>query len=106
MGCPVMLRVRLLITTSLLLCTAIQVAQAQQTSPSSAPSASPATPPATTAISAATATGDLQEVIVNGIKRGDLIMPTTVTSDSAYGLDLGVMDTPRANTVLSKVQID
>ena len=43
---------------------------------------------------------------MHGIKRGDLIMPTTVTSDSAYGLDLGVMDTPRNNTVLSKVQID
>ena len=44
--------------------------------------------------------------MVNGIRRGDLIMPTTVTSGSAYGLDLGVMDTPRNNTVLSKVQID
>ncbi len=43
---------------------------------------------------------------MNGIRRGDLIMPTTVTSGSAYGLDLGVMDTPRNNTVLSKVQID
>ncbi len=48
----------------------------------------------------------MEEVVVNGIKRGELIMPTTVTSDSAYGLDLGVMDTPRNNTVLSKVQID
>jgi len=43
---------------------------------------------------------------VNGIRRGDLIMPTTVTSSSAYGLDLSVMDTPRANTVLSKAQLD
>jgi len=33
-------------------------------------------------------------------------MPTTVTSGSAYGLDLGVMDTPRNNTVLSKAQLD
>jgi outer membrane receptor protein involved in Fe transport len=48
----------------------------------------------------------LDEIVVNGIRRGDLIMPTTVTSDSAYGLDLGVMDTPRNNTVLSKAQID
>jgi outer membrane receptor protein involved in Fe transport len=86
-----------------LLCSAFQAAQAQQTSASSAPSASPA---ATTSLSAATATGDLQEIVVNGIKRGDLIMPTTVTSDSAYGLDLGVMDTPRNNTLLSKVQLD
>jgi outer membrane receptor protein involved in Fe transport len=76
------------------------VAHAQQSAaPSSAPSA-------TTSISAATTSSDLQEVVVNGIRRGDLIMPTTVTSDSAYGLDLGVMDTPRNNTVLSKVQID
>ena len=44
--------------------------------------------------------------MVNGIKRGDLILPTTVTSNSAYGLDLGVMDTPRNNTVLSKAQLD
>ncbi len=70
---------------------------------------SAATAPAT-ATSAATpvaaGTGELDEIVVNGIRRGDLIMPTTVTSDSAYGLDLGVMDTPRNNTVLSKVQLD
>jgi outer membrane receptor protein involved in Fe transport len=48
----------------------------------------------------------LDEIVVNGIRRGDLIMPTTVTSNSAYGLDLGVMDTPRNNTVLSKAQLD
>jgi outer membrane receptor protein involved in Fe transport len=29
-----------------------------------------------------------------------------VTSTSAYGLDLGVMDTPRNNTLLSKAQLD
>src|SRR5277367_2937407 len=49
---------------------------------------------------------NLDEIVVNGIRRGDLIMPTTVTSGSAYGLDLGVMDTPRNNTVLSKAQLD
>jgi len=49
---------------------------------------------------------NLDEIVVNGIRRGDLIMPTTVTSDSAYGLDLGVMDTPRNNTILSKAQLD
>ena len=50
--------------------------------------------------------GDLDEIVVNGIRRGDLILPTTVTSTSAYGLDLGVMDTPRNNTLLSKTQLD
>ncbi len=76
-----------------------QQAQTQTASPNAA---------APVSQSAATASGstDLQEVVVNGIRRGDLIMPTTVTSDSAYGLDLGVLETPRANTVLSKTQID
>jgi outer membrane receptor protein involved in Fe transport len=50
--------------------------------------------------------GDLDEVVIHGIRRGDLILPTTVTSGSAYGLDLGVMDTPRNNTLLSKAQLD
>jgi outer membrane receptor protein involved in Fe transport len=50
--------------------------------------------------------GDLDEIVINGIRRGDLILPTTVTSTSAYGLDLGVMDTPRNNTLLSKTQLD
>jgi outer membrane receptor protein involved in Fe transport len=66
--------------------------------PARAQSTAAATPP--------TSTGDLDEIVVNGIKRGDLIMPTTVTSNSAFGLDLGVMDTPRNNTVLSKAQLD
>src|ERR1700677_3579901 len=49
---------------------------------------------------------NLDEIVVHGIKRGDLILPTEVTSTSAYGLDLGVMDTPRNNTLLSKAQLD
>jgi outer membrane receptor protein involved in Fe transport len=49
--------------------------------------------------------GDLDEIVVHGIRRGDLIMPTTVTSASAYGLDLDVMDTPRNNTLLSPAQL-
>jgi outer membrane receptor protein involved in Fe transport len=59
--------------------------------------------PSTTQLGAG---GDLDEVVINGIKRGDLILPTTVTSTSAYGLDLGVMETPRNNTLLSKAQLD
>jgi outer membrane receptor protein involved in Fe transport len=74
---------------------AYHAAQAQQATTSA--SASAAT---------ATAAGDLDEIVVNGIKRGELILPTTVTSTSAYGLDLGVMDTPRNNTLLSKAQLD
>src|SRR5580698_5471539 len=109
MGCPVNLRIGLLVAASLSLFGACCAAQAQSDAAAAPPAAAPASstaPVATTSISAATTTGDLQEVVVNGIRRGDLIMPTTVTSGSAYGLDLGVMDTPRNNTVLSKVQID
>src|SRR3984957_11138058 len=54
----------------------------------------------------ATAEDSLEEVVVHGIKRGELVLPTTVTSTSAYGLDLSVMDTPRNNTELSRAQLD
>jgi outer membrane receptor protein involved in Fe transport len=67
----------------------------------------PSTPqPAASTATPMSASEDLDEIVVNGIRRGDLILPTTVTSTSAYGLDLGVMDTPRNNTVLSKAQLD
>jgi outer membrane receptor protein involved in Fe transport len=80
------------VVASLSIFTAYQTALAQQsTAPVSAVAAS---------------SGDLDEIVVNGIKRGELILPTQVTSTSAYGLDLGVMDTPRNNTLLSKAQLD
>jgi outer membrane receptor protein involved in Fe transport len=64
------------------------------------------TEPATSVAAPMASAGDLDEIVVNGIRRGDLILPTTVTSTSAYGMDLGVMDTPRNNTLLSKAQLD
>src|SRR5580692_667973 len=82
---------------------AAQSAFAQQTA---APTDTSSAPVATATSNAATGTADLQEVVVHGIKRGELILPTTVTSDSAFGLDLGVMDTPRNTTVISKAQLD
>src|SRR6202167_6441301 len=69
-------------------------------------STSSAAAPPTTVVAQSAPSGDLDEIVVNGIRRGDLILPTTVTSDSAFGLDLGVMDTPRNNTLLSKAQLD
>ena len=42
----------------------------------------PATQPTTT--TQLGAGGDVDEVVINGIRRGDLILPTTVTSTSAY----------------------
>jgi outer membrane receptor protein involved in Fe transport len=82
--------IRVSVIASLSILAAYHAARAQSTAS--------ATPP--------TSTGDLDEIVVNGIKRGELILPTQVTSTSAYGLDLGVMDTPRNNTLLSKVQLD
>jgi outer membrane receptor protein involved in Fe transport len=87
--------IRVSAVTSFSLLAAFHTVHAQQTTAS-----------ATAAPSPATSTGDLDEIVVNGIKRGELILPTQVTSTSAYGLDLGVMDTPRNNTLLSKAQLD
>ena len=95
MGCRLKQFIRVSIVASLPLFASV-VATAQQ-------SASNALPPST---APANSGGDLDEIVVNGIKRGDLLMPTTVSSTSAYGLDLGVMDTPRNNTLLSKAQLD
>ncbi len=65
-------------------------------------------PAPATGASAPTSSGELpsQQVVVHGIKRGDLILPTTVTSASAFGMDLNVLDTPRNNTILSSAQLD
>jgi hypothetical protein len=87
--------IRASVIGSLSILTAFHAAQAQQ-----------AAAPATVAAAPATASDDLEEIVVNGIKRGELVLPTTVTSTSAYGLDLGVMDTPRNNTELSRAQLD
>ena len=93
--------IRVAVVAPCALVTAYQSANAQQLAANT-----PAAPAATSGTAAAAAQGDLDEIVVNGIKRGDLILPTTVTSGSAYGLDLNVMDTPRNNTLLSKAQLD
>lgn len=84
--------IRASVVTSISILTTYHAALAQQ-------AAAPVT-------AVAASSGDLDEIVVNGIRRGDLILPTQVTSTSAYGLDLGVMDTPRNNTLLSKAQLD
>ena len=52
------------------------------------------------------ALGDLDEIVVNGIRRGDLILPTTVTSD--FGLRAGPRRHGHAaqQHLLSKAQLD
>jgi outer membrane receptor protein involved in Fe transport len=87
--------IRVSVVTLFSILIASRAAQAQQTTGSATGGAIPTN-----------SSGDLDEIVVNGIRRGDLILPTTVSSTSAYGLDLGVMDTPRNNTLLSKAQLD
>jgi outer membrane receptor protein involved in Fe transport len=87
--------IRVSVATLFSILIAWHIAQAQQATGSASAAATPTN-----------SSGDLDEIVVNGIRRGDLILPTTVTSTSAYGLDLGVMDTPRNNTLLSKAQLD
>ena len=66
----------------------------------------PAVKPPTDVTTPMASPTDLDEIVVHGIRRGDLILPTTVSSTATYGLELGVMDTPRNNTVLSKTQLE
>jgi hypothetical protein len=88
---------------------AITQAWAQQ-SPAAQTAPSP-TPPTQTAPKPKTASkpapvDPVSEVVVHGIRRGEFILPTTLNSSSAYGLDLNVMQTPRNNTVLTHAQLD
>src|SRR3984885_14842133 len=46
-----------------------------------------------------------EEVIVEGVPPAENIMPTARPTQSVYGLDLGVMETPRNTTILSKEQL-
>jgi hypothetical protein len=53
-----------------------------------------------------TAPVEVGEVVVNGIPFKETVLPTRLSSSSVYGLDLGVMDTPRNTTLLSATQLD
>ena len=90
------IRVTHLATLSIL--AAVQAAMGQQAE--APPAAAPADAPAP-----GQRVDELDTIVVNGIRKGELILPTTVTSTSACGLGIGVMDTPRNNTLLSRAQL-
>jgi outer membrane receptor protein involved in Fe transport len=46
-----------------------------------------------------------EEIVVEGVPPAENIMPTARPTASVYGLDLGVMETPRNTTILSKEQL-
>jgi hypothetical protein len=48
---------------------------------------------------------DLEEIVVNGIPQYETVLPTRLNLDSAFGLDLNVIDTPRNTTLLSTTQL-
>jgi len=54
----------------------------------------------------ATASPEVSEVVVNGIPFKETVLPTRLSTSSVYGLDLGVMDTPRNSTLLSTTQLE
>jgi hypothetical protein len=70
------------------------VAIAQTTTAQATPA--PATP------SGPDADNKREEVVVEGVPPAENIMPTARPTQSVYGLDLGVMETPRNTTILSK----
>jgi hypothetical protein len=49
---------------------------------------------------------ELSEVVVNGVPFKETVLPTRLSSDSTYGLDLQVLDTPRNTTLLSTTQLE
>jgi hypothetical protein len=49
---------------------------------------------------------EVSEVVVNGIPYKETVLPTRLPSNSTYGLNLNVMDTPRNTTLLSKTQLE
>jgi hypothetical protein len=46
-----------------------------------------------------------EEIVVEGVPPAENIMPTARPTQSVYGLDLSVMETPRNTTILSKEQL-
>lgn len=49
---------------------------------------------------------EVSEVVVNGIPFKETVLPTRLSTSSVYGLDLGVLDTPRNSTLLSTTQLE
>lgn len=76
-------------------------AAAQAQTAAAAPA--PANPPANSSKGPST---EVSDVVVNGIPFRETVLPTRLTTSSAYGMNLNVMDTPRNTTLLSTTQIE
>src|SRR5262249_18850046 len=71
-----------------------------------APAHSFAAEAATTDASKPPGATDVSEIVVNGIPYKETVLPTRLQTNSVYGLDLNVMDTPRNTTLLSTTQLN
>jgi outer membrane receptor protein involved in Fe transport len=81
---------------------AVRAADATDTATATATATAPADQ--TTQSISSTAT-QVSEVVVNGVPYRETVLPTRMSSNSTYGLELPVMDTPRNTTLLSTTQI-
>jgi hypothetical protein len=68
--------------------------------------AADAAAPAANATEGPSAAAEVSEVVVNGVPFTETVLPTRLSTNSVYGLDLSVMDTPRNTTLLSPTQLD
>jgi TonB-dependent Receptor Plug Domain len=51
-------------------------------------------------------TSIVSELVVNGVPYKETVLPTRLSTNSVYGLDLGVLDTPRNTTLISTTQLE
>lgn len=58
------------------------------------------------AVTGTTPASGAEQITVVGVSKDLSVLPTSLSSSTAYGLDLNVMETPRNNTVLTHAQLD
>jgi len=82
-------------------------AQTVTTTPASSTNAAPAdaTPPSAPANQAPATGATMNTIVVNAVPPEENIMPTSRPSNSVYGIDLPVLDTPRSATIISREQL-
>src|SRR3984885_4063217 len=64
-----------------------------------------ATPSASPSQTSNTPQSGAEQITVVGVAKELSVLPTSLTSSTAYGIDLNVMETPRNNTVLTHAQL-
>jgi outer membrane receptor protein involved in Fe transport len=64
-----------------------------------------ATPPSAATSAKAPSGATMNTIVVNAIPPEENIMPTSRPSNSVYGIDLPVLDTPRSATIISREQL-